>query len=67
MEPAPFLRVVDPSLSGSAYTMTARLPSGKSGRHLIYAIWQRSDSPEAFYSCSDVIFSSATLGGLRAA
>jgi chitin-binding protein len=66
LEPAPFLRVVDPPLSGSAYTMTARLPSAKTGRHLIYAIWQRSDSPEAFYSCSDVIFSSATLGGLRA-
>ncbi|MGW4801835.1 lytic polysaccharide monooxygenase, partial [Nonomuraea sp. NPDC004297] len=37
------------------YTMTAKLPS-RQGRHLIYAIWQRSDSPEAFYSCSDVVF-----------
>ncbi|MEE1782190.1 LPXTG cell wall anchor domain-containing protein [Streptomyces sp. SP17BM10] len=23
---------------------------------LIYVIWQRSDSPEAFYACSDVVF-----------
>ncbi|MBM7865141.1 hypothetical protein JOD27_008998, partial [Lentzea nigeriaca] len=28
----------------------------KSGRHIIYSLWQRSDSPEAFYSCSDVQF-----------
>jgi chitin-binding protein len=33
-----------------------RLPAGKTGRHLIYVIWQRSDSPEAFYSCSDVTY-----------
>ncbi|MFB7616422.1 lytic polysaccharide monooxygenase [Kitasatospora sp. NPDC056181] len=32
------------------------MPAGRSGRQLIYAIWQRSDSPEAFYSCSDVVF-----------
>jgi predicted carbohydrate-binding protein with CBM5 and CBM33 domain len=51
-----FHTATNPPLSGGAYTMTARLPSGKSGRHVIYAIWQRSDSPEAFYSCSDVIF-----------
>ncbi len=28
----------------------------RTGRHVIYAIWQRSDSPEAFYACSDVVF-----------
>ena len=28
----------------------------RTGRHVLYAIWQRSDSPEAFYACSDVIF-----------
>ncbi|WP_328796398.1 lytic polysaccharide monooxygenase [Halosaccharopolyspora lacisalsi] len=28
----------------------------KSGRHIIYSVWQRSDSPEAFYNCSDVLF-----------
>ncbi|MEM8619759.1 MAG: lytic polysaccharide monooxygenase [Actinomycetota bacterium] len=27
---------------------------GRTGRHILYMIWQRSDSPEAFYSCSDV-------------
>ena len=56
LESTPFLTSVDPPLVNGSYVMEGQLPEGKSGRHLIYAIWQRSDSPEAFYSCSDVIF-----------
>ena len=29
---------------------TVTLPA-RSGRHVVYAVWQRSDSPEAFYAC----------------
>ncbi|MDW5595409.1 lytic polysaccharide monooxygenase [Conexibacter stalactiti] len=29
------------------------------GRHILYVVWQRSDSPEAFYACSDVVFGAA--------
>lgn len=56
LDSTPFLRVTDPPLSGGAYAMTGQLPGGRTGRHLIYTIWQRSDSPEAFYTCSDVVF-----------
>ena len=28
----------------------------RSGRHVLYVVWQRSDSPEAFYGCADVTF-----------
>ncbi|HEY8582547.1 MAG TPA: lytic polysaccharide monooxygenase [Capillimicrobium sp.] len=28
----------------------------RTGRHILYVVWQRSDSPEAFYGCSDVTF-----------
>jgi hypothetical protein len=28
----------------------------RNGRHVVYAVWQRSDSPEAFYACIDVSF-----------
>ncbi len=28
----------------------------RTGKHVIYSIWQRSDSPEAFYSTSDIDF-----------
>ncbi|MCP8897900.1 lytic polysaccharide monooxygenase [Gilvimarinus xylanilyticus] len=34
---------------------TVSLPQ-RSGRHVVYAVWQRSDSPEAFYACVDVVF-----------
>lgn len=36
----------------------------REGRHVLYLIWQRSDSPEAFYSCTDVDFSSETPPGM---
>jgi len=47
-------------LIDSRYRITCKLPTGKSGPQLIYSIWQRSDSPEAFYSCIDVTFAGAT-------
>lgn len=50
-----FHTATDPTLQDGAYRMTARLPE-RTGRHLVYSIWQRSDSPEAFYTCSDVTF-----------
>jgi chitin-binding protein len=59
LETTPFLRVDNPPLVNGTYTMTGPLPANKSGRHLIYTIWQRTDSLEAFYSCSDVWFGSA--------
>lgn len=39
------------------YQLTCPLPKNKTGKHIIFNTWQRSDSPEAFYSCSDVTFS----------
>ncbi len=43
----------------SLYLMQLNLPA-RTGRHLLYAVWQRSDSTEAFYSCSDVTFGGTT-------
>lgn len=37
------------------YAFNGTLPS-RTGRHIVYMVWQRNDSPEAFYSCSDVTF-----------
>jgi chitin-binding protein len=62
LEPAPFDSITNPPLAGGEYAWTGRLPN-KSGRHIIYSIWQRSDSPEAFYSCSDVVFNGGGNGG----
>ncbi|MET7700421.1 lytic polysaccharide monooxygenase [Streptomyces sp. NPDC005485] len=51
----PVATVTDPVASGGFYTFSGTLPE-RAGKQLLYAIWQRSDSPEAFYSCSDVNF-----------
>ncbi|MBL1099803.1 lytic polysaccharide monooxygenase auxiliary activity family 9 protein [Streptomyces coffeae] len=58
LEAKPFAKVTDPTLKNGSYVFTGTVPK-KSGRHLIYSIWQRSDSPEAFYTCSDVTFGGA--------
>ena len=39
---------------GDVYRMTCPLPA-RTGRHVIYHVWQRDDSPEAFYACVDVV------------
>ncbi|MET9439514.1 lytic polysaccharide monooxygenase [Streptomyces sp. NPDC006610] len=61
---APVATVTDPAASGGFYTFSGTLPE-RTGQHLLYAVWQRSDSPEAFYSCSDVTFggSNTEAGG----
>jgi chitin-binding protein len=62
LESQPFLTVDHPPVSGQVgttdgkYLWTGNLPSGKSGRHVIYSVWKRSDSNETFYGCSDVTF-----------
>jgi chitin-binding protein len=51
----PVATATDPAAAGGYYTFSGSLPE-RSGKQLLYAVWQRSDSPEAFYSCSDVTF-----------
>ncbi|WP_328402343.1 lytic polysaccharide monooxygenase [Streptomyces sp. NBC_00390] len=65
LEEKPFAKVTDPKLENGAYVFNGIVPK-KSGRHLIYSIWQRSDSPEAFYTCSDVVFGKDNGGGAPA-
>ncbi|MFD8548258.1 lytic polysaccharide monooxygenase [Streptomyces sp. NPDC059649] len=63
LESKPFVKVTDPTLTNGEYVFDGTVPQ-RSGRHLIYSIWQRSDSPEAFYTCSDVVFGKDS-GGSR--
>ncbi|HZF90572.1 lytic polysaccharide monooxygenase [Streptomyces sp.] len=57
----PVATATDPAAAGGFYTFSGTLPE-RTGKHLLYAVWQRSDSPEAFYSCSDVTFGGTTSG-----
>jgi len=62
LEDQPFLTVDHPPVTGQVgtvdgqYKWTGALPSNKTGRHIIYSVWKRSDSNETFYGCSDVTF-----------
>ncbi|MFY1825118.1 lytic polysaccharide monooxygenase [Myxococcus fulvus] len=58
LEASPFCTLTAPSApQNNRYRFTCPFPQGRTGQHVIYAIWQRSDSPEAFYACTDVKFS----------
>lgn len=53
--------VANPPQSGGPgglnyYHWNQQLPAGKSGRHILFTHWIRSDSAENFYSCADVVF-----------
>jgi chitin-binding protein len=62
MESTPFLVADHPADTGPVgsvdgyYYWSGKLPAGKTGRHVIYSVWSRSDSNETFYGCSDVTF-----------
>ncbi|WLW51435.1 lytic polysaccharide monooxygenase [Streptomyces sp. YU58] len=63
----PFAEVTDPPLTNGAYRIRATLPSDRTGRQVLYTIWQNSSTPDTYYSCSDVVFpaakSAADTGG----
>ncbi len=56
LEDSPFCTVNEVTLANGRYVMNCPLPQGKSGKHIIYTIWQRGDNNEAFYTCTDVEF-----------
>ncbi|MFE9833869.1 lytic polysaccharide monooxygenase [Streptomyces sp. NPDC005551] len=57
----PFATATDPSLVKGAYRIAAKLPADRSGRHVLFTVWQNSSTADTYYSCSDVVF--ARIGG----
>ncbi|MEU6371881.1 lytic polysaccharide monooxygenase [Streptomyces sp. NPDC046909] len=55
----PFAEIKDPTLTNGAYRLRATLPSDRTGRQVLYTIWQNSSTPDTYYSCSDVVFPAA--------
>ncbi|MFF5084933.1 lytic polysaccharide monooxygenase [Actinoplanes sp. NPDC000266] len=54
----PLLTVTDPPLTGGAYAMKVKLPQ-RTGRHILYVVWETSSTPDTYYSCSDLVFPAA--------
>ena len=42
-------------VNGNVQLIPCNIPASKSGLHTIFTIWQRADTAETFYSCSDVL------------
>ncbi len=63
LEEQPFLTVTDPPLVKETYVLAGKLPQGKTGRRVIYTIWQNSDTPDTYYSCSDVTLVAKAAAG----
>ncbi|MFF4652126.1 lytic polysaccharide monooxygenase [Streptomyces sp. NPDC001380] len=55
LDAQPFLQAADPPVRDGAYVMTGRVPQGRTGRHLVYTVWQTTSTPDTYYSCSDVL------------
>ncbi|MFE0727428.1 lytic polysaccharide monooxygenase [Streptomyces antibioticus] len=59
----PFAEIKDPKLTNGAYRFAAQLPTGRTGRQVLYTIWQNTSTPDTYYSCSDVVFPGGGTGG----
>jgi predicted carbohydrate-binding protein with CBM5 and CBM33 domain len=52
---APLLDVADPPLQDGAFRMSVKLPE-RTGRQILYIVWETSNTPDTYYSCSDLSF-----------
>ncbi|MCT4356099.1 lytic polysaccharide monooxygenase [Streptomyces sp. Je 1-79] len=57
LDPQPFLTVpYNNAQPPATLSHSGTIPAGKTGRHLILAVWTVADTANAFYACSDVQF-----------
>ncbi|MFD9217977.1 lytic polysaccharide monooxygenase [Streptomyces sp. NPDC059544] len=59
----PFLTATDPVLRDGAYRIKGTLPAARTGRHVLYTVWRNSDTPDTYYSCSDVVLTARAGDG----
>jgi predicted carbohydrate-binding protein with CBM5 and CBM33 domain len=52
---SPLADIKDPPLTDGAYRMRVTLPK-RTGRHVLYTVWETSNTPDTYYSCSDLVF-----------
>lgn len=55
----PIFTATDPPVRDGAYRFSGKLPADRSGRHVLYTIWQTTSTPDTYYSCSDLILTGA--------
>ncbi|MFE0421835.1 lytic polysaccharide monooxygenase [Streptomyces sp. NPDC058953] len=66
LDTTPVARYATPRASDNGYyRFTGTLPA-RTGRHIVYKVWQRHDSTEAFYGCSDVVYGTGSAATAKA-
>ncbi|WP_128374764.1 lytic polysaccharide monooxygenase auxiliary activity family 9 protein [Streptomyces cavernae] len=58
----PFATATDPKLVDGVYRFKVKLPADRTGRQMLYTIWQNTSTVDTYYSCSDVVFPTADKG-----
>ncbi|GIF25842.1 chitin-binding protein [Actinoplanes tereljensis] len=48
--------IKDPPLTSGSYSMSVKLPKDRTGRQILYIVWQTSSTADTYYSCSDLVF-----------
>jgi predicted carbohydrate-binding protein with CBM5 and CBM33 domain len=54
----PITDVANPPLKDGSFVFSAKMPQ-RTGRQMLYIVWQTSNTPDSYYSCSDLVFKSA--------
>src|SRR6202012_4315868 len=54
----PLADVSNPPLRNGAYTFGVKLPQ-RTGRQMLYIVWQTTSTVDTYYSCSDLVFGAA--------
>jgi chitin-binding protein len=55
----PIITATDPPVRDGAYRFSGKLPTDRSGRHVLYVVWETTSTPDTYYSCSDLIVKAA--------
>jgi predicted carbohydrate-binding protein with CBM5 and CBM33 domain len=55
----PIFTATNPPVTDGAYRFSGTLPADRTGRHVLYTVWQTTSTPDTYYSCSDVLLSGA--------
>ncbi|RZU48422.1 chitin-binding protein [Krasilnikovia cinnamomea] len=62
----PILTADNPPVRDGAYQMRGRLPADRTGRHVLFTIWQTTSTPDTYYSCSDLVLAAGAGTGAAA-
>jgi len=51
----PIFIATDPPVRDGSYRFSGKLPADRSGRHVLFTVWQTTSTPDTYYSCSDLV------------